>query len=149
MEKNTYFNLIKEKIDINYYYNLGLSPECGAVSMFSGITRNYFENKKVEKLSYSAYSDMVYSEFKKIEEYVRSKWCVSKIIFIHRLGEVEISECSILIVISSNHRIDSLAAVEYSINKLKEYVPIWKKEIYTNNDSKWKENKEFLINNSQ
>ena len=59
MEKNTYFNLIKEKIDINYYYNLGLSPECGAVSMFSGITRNYFENKKVEKLSYSAYSDMV------------------------------------------------------------------------------------------
>ena len=151
MENNTHFNLIYEPIDINKYYNLALSPECGAISMFSGITRNYFENKTVIKLSYEAYEEMVYLELKKIEDYIRTTFNVCKIIFIHRLGEVKVSESSILIIISSNHRADSLKAVEYGINKLKEMIPIWKKETYSEDsggDSEWKENKEFLNSNN-
>ena len=116
--------------------------------MFSGITRNYFEDKNVIELSYEAYSDMTYSEFEKINLEIRQKWNVSKVLIVHRLGIVKVSECSILILISSNHRKDALNSVEYAINRLKEIAPIWKKEIYSSdNENVWKSNKEFLNSN--
>ena len=138
--------LTNNPIDINKCYNSVLDPSCGAVSMFSGITRDYYLDKQVLKLSYTAFDDMVYHQFDKLEEQIRTKWTVNTILIIHRLGDVGISECSVLICISSNHRQDSLEAVDYAINKLKENFPIWKKEIYSDS-SVWKENKEFINNN--
>lgn len=71
----------------------------------------------------------------------RSKWNLVKVAVYHRLGIVPVGECSIIIAISSEHRQDSLHAVEWLINQLKEKAPIWKKEIYSDG-SVWKENKE-------
>lgn len=59
-----------------------------------------------------------------------------------RLGEVPIKEASVIIAISSPHREEAMKATEFSINSLKQSVPIWKKEVYTNNEATWKENKE-------
>ena len=142
-EEKSFFYLQYEAIDINYYYQKVLDEVCGAASMFSGTTRNYFQEKNVIKLEYEAYNEMVFEQLKIIEREIREKWDIEKIVFVHRLGEVKVTESSVFIAISSRHRGDSLESVNYAINKLKEIVPIWKKEHYEDGSS-WKENKEFL-----
>ena len=75
----TYFYLQQEPIDINYYYSKVLDEVCGAVSMFSGTTRNYFKEQNVLKLEYEAYNDMVFEQFKIIESEIREKWQIEKL----------------------------------------------------------------------
>lgn len=142
LNENSSYYLTYDPIDINKYYSMVLDPLCGAVSMFSGTTRNYFSDKNVIKLEYEAYNDMVFEQFRKIEEELREKWNIEKLVFVHRLGEVLVTECSVFIAISSRHRADSLDATNAAIYKLKEIVPIWKKEHYEDGSS-WKENNEF------
>jgi molybdopterin synthase catalytic subunit len=144
LNQNSSYHLIYEPIDINKYYDMVLDEVCGAIAIFSGTTRNYFLEKSVVKLVYEAYNDMVFEQFKVIEDAIREKWQIEKLVFVHRLGEVKVKESSIFIAISSRHRADSLEACEYAINRVKELVPIWKKEHYEDG-SEWKENKEFFI----
>ena len=138
-----HYYLITEPIDFVKFYNLALEPECGAVSIFSGITRNYFVDnnikKNVTKLSYESYDDMVFKQINIIENTIREKWNIKHFIFVHRLGEVPITESSILVIISSSHRQDSLDSLDYAINTIKKTVPIFKKEHYDDNTSIWKE----------
>ncbi|KAK2151277.1 hypothetical protein LSH36_368g00038 [Paralvinella palmiformis] len=128
------------------------SPTSGAISMFIGMTRNNFDGKKVIKLQYEAYTSMAEKELNKICQHIREKWTVEHICIYHRIGqviydivnilEVPVTEASVVIAVSSPHRQESLEAVHYAIDSLKASVPIWKKEIYDEGDSIWKENKE-------
>lgn len=93
-------------------------------------------------MEYEAYEKMALKEMNNICEKIRSKWNLEYIVIYHRLGEVPVSEASVVIAISSPHRKESLKAVEYAIELLKSSVPIWKKEVYDSNESEWKENKE-------
>ncbi|XP_062984734.1 molybdopterin synthase catalytic subunit isoform X1 [Elgaria multicarinata webbii] len=134
--------LNSEKLSADEISELVISPCCGAVSLFIGTTRNHFEGRKVMHLEYEAYAPMAEAELKKICTDIRLKWPAVKHIAIHhRLGSVPISEASVIVAISSPHRAESLAAVQYCINTLKATVPIWKKEVYEE-ESSWKENKE-------
>ena len=139
------YHLTYDKLDINIYYSYVLDPKCGAISMFSGTTRDYFEDKEVFKLEYEAHNEMALNKFSIIEKDIREQWDIEKLIFVHRLGEVEICESSVFIAISSNHRDACIKACEYAINKIKELLPIWKKEYYNDNTKTWKVNKEFSI----
>ena len=145
MEFKKHYYLIEEIIDINKYYNLALDPTCGGITMFSGTTRDYFIDngikKTVTKLSYESYNIMVFNELYKIENEMRKQWNIKNFIFVHRLGEVPITESSIFLVISSSHREDSLQAINYAINQIKKTLPIFKKEHYSDNSSIWKEQK--------
>lgn len=119
------------------------SPSCGAVSVFIGTTRNHFEGKKVVRLEYEAYIPMAEAEIKKICRGIRNRWpAIHHINIHHRLGLVNVTEASVIIAISGPHRNESLEAVKYCIDTLKATVPIWKKEIYDNEEYIWKENKE-------
>jgi molybdopterin synthase catalytic subunit len=118
------------------------SPNAGAISTFMGTTRDNFENKKVVHLEYESYVPMAEKELYKIAQQIRVKWPeVIKVALVHRIGKVEIGEASVIIAISSPHRVDSLEAVHYAIDEIKAVVPIWKKEIYEEGGA-WKENKE-------
>lgn len=129
-------------LSISCAYNYAVESSTGAVSMFIGTTRDSFENKKVTKLSYEAYEPMAMKELKKICEAVRTTFNVHKICVLHRLGEVPIKQASVVVAVSSPHRKESLEAVQILIDTLKEKVPIWKKEIYEDGGSNWKENNE-------
>ncbi|XP_043272710.1 molybdopterin synthase catalytic subunit [Venturia canescens] len=134
--------LHREKLQVEDIIDSVVSPSCGAISTFIGTTRNNFDNKKVLQLEYEAYDSMATKEMAKICKEVRSRWAVKHIAIHHRLGRVPISEASVVIAVSSPHRQESLKAVEYIIDNLKAKVPIWKKEIYENDEPQWKENKE-------
>ncbi|XP_029165372.1 molybdopterin synthase catalytic subunit [Nylanderia fulva] len=137
-----FVKLQHEELNITEIIDLVTYSNCGAISTFIGITRDNFENKEVVKLEYEAYESMALKEMINICTKIREQWNVEGIAIYHRIGEVLISKASIVIAISSPHREESLKAVEYAINALKASVPIWKKEVYKEGETQWKENKE-------
>ncbi|XP_046422745.1 molybdopterin synthase catalytic subunit isoform X1 [Neodiprion fabricii] len=131
-----------EQLNIGDIINLVVAANCGAISTFIGTTRDNFEGKKVVKLEYEAYQPMALKELENVCSKIRSQWDVERIAIYHRLGVVSVTEASVVIAISSSHRQESLQATQFAIDMLKSTVPIWKKEIYDNHKSQWKENKE-------
>mmetsp|Transcript_25789 Transcript_25789/g.36266 ORF Transcript_25789/g.36266 Transcript_25789/m.36266 type:complete len:190 (-) Transcript_25789:571-1140(-) len=145
-----YVEITLDRISIDFAVNYVGSPEAGAISTFSGTTRNNFEGKAVTKLEYEAYTPMAIKEMKKICNKMREKWPLIHIAIIHRIGEVPIGESSVLLAASSAHRTESLEAVHWAIDELKATVPIWKKEFYADGSaSMWKENKECCFTHHQ
>ena len=117
-----------EQLDLKEITDRVSAPDCGAISLFVGTTRDNMNGKEVIKLEYEAYETMALKEMEKICQEIREKWPnVKHIAIVHRLGEVKIEKESIIIAISSAHRKDSLEACAYCIDKVKETVPIWKK----------------------
>ncbi|XP_022904527.2 molybdopterin synthase catalytic subunit [Onthophagus taurus] len=148
-----YLKITAEPLSVADTNSLVLSPDCGAVSMFIGTTRDNFEGKTVVKLEYEAYEDMAFKSLQKICSDMRGKWPqIVNIAIFHRVGEVPVKEASIIIAISSPHREDSLQATQWCIDIVKKTVPIWKKEVYEGGlEPVWKENKEYtppLLNNT-
>lgn len=137
-----YIEITDEILDVNKISHMVTDPSCGAISIFVGITRDNFDGKKVLRLEYEAYKPMAKKKMKEICDSIRKQWEIHNIAMIHKINVVPISEASIVIAISSPHRKESLQAVEYAIDTLKAIVPIWKKEIYADESSSWKENKE-------
>ncbi|PXF48339.1 Molybdopterin synthase catalytic subunit [Gracilariopsis chorda] len=123
-----------------------VSRDCaGGVSLFVGTTRDNFEGKTVVRLEYEAYHSMAIKEMRSLCDTARSKWPqITAIAIMHRLGVVPVREASVIIAVSSPHRIDAIEACHSLIDELKARVPIWKKEVYQQG-SQWKANKEFKV----
>ncbi|TDH65600.1 hypothetical protein CCR75_004948 [Bremia lactucae] len=100
--------------------------------------------KKVVRLEYEGYTSMAVSELHKICATVRKKWPdVVGIAVFHRLGVVEVATASVIVAISSPHRLEALQACAFAIDALKATVPIWKNEQYEGDLKVWKENIEW------
>ncbi|XP_071167209.1 molybdopterin synthase catalytic subunit-like [Mytilus edulis] len=132
----------ENKLDLEKITSTVTSPSCGAVSVFIGTTRDNFDGKRVKTLEYEAYIPMAKKKMSEVCQQIRDKWEVECIAMEHRIGLVPVTEASIIIAISSPHRKESLEAVQYAIDTVKAIVPVWKKEIYEDESSQWKENKE-------
>ena len=109
----------------------------GAVAVFVGIAREFTEGRRVIHLEYEAYPEMALKKMEEIEAEVRKRWEVDDVAMVHRLGSLKIGEASIIIAVSAPHRQAALAACKYAIDKLKEVVPIWKKEVFEEGKSRW------------
>lgn len=130
-------------IDLSKYINYVHALSCGAITTFSGTTRDTFEGKTVLELRYEAYIPMAIRQINSICASARSSWDLNSIAVAHRLGPVPVGETSVFIAISSVHRADALDACKFLIDEIKASVPIWKKEVYADGEI-WKENTEFL-----
>ncbi|RMF83559.1 MAG: MoaD family protein [Nitrospinota bacterium] len=102
----------------------------GAVVTFVGVVRNSFQGKPVHHLQYEAYKEMAEKKLEQIGTEVREKWPVEDMAIFHRVGKLDIGERSVVIVVAAPHRREAFAACEYAIDRLKEIVPIWKKEFW-------------------
>lgn len=137
-----YIKITHDKLQVEEITQKVTDPSTGAVSVFIGTTRDHFNGKKVLKLEYEAYVPMAEKQLNKLCDVIRSKWDVHNIAIHHRLGVVEVEGASVVIAVTSTHRKESLEAVHFAIDELKATVPIWKKEIYEDETTEWKENKE-------
>ncbi|KAF6020057.1 MOCS2 [Bugula neritina] len=137
--------LTHNKISVATHIEAVVLPSCGAISTFIGTTRDNFNDKKVIRLEYECYNSMALKELEKICLQMRNKFeDLGRVCIVHRLGLVPVCEASVFIAVSSPHRAAAIAAAEFCINQVKATVPIWKKEIYEDATSEWKENKEFF-----
>lgn len=105
-------------------------PKAGAVVVFIGMTRDHNEGRNVERLEYEAYAGMAERELEKIARQAREQWPIARLAVVHRTGAVPIGMASVVIAVSSAHRGDAFAAARFTIDRLKEVVPIWKKEFF-------------------
>ena len=119
------------------------SGDCGAIATFLGTTRNNFDGRPVRTLMYEAYAPMAESKMREILREARRAYGVRKACALHRVGEVKIGEASVILAFASPHRKDALNACAWAIDELKRVVPVWKQEVYADEDASWKANKEW------
>src|SRR5438477_2883375 len=105
-----------------------MRPSDGAYVLFEGVVRNHHEGRAVESILYEAYRPMAEKEIGKIVNDCRQRFPDVEIAVMHRLGHLRVGESSIAIVCSSPHRGESFAACRMMIDRVKQTVPIWKKE---------------------
>ncbi len=113
-----------------------LTGAAGAVVTFDGVVREQTKGRAVVTLQYEAYEPMAVKEMRKVGEEIRAQWPdVLHIGIVHRFGELQVKESSVVIVITSPHRNIAFEACHFAINRVKERVPIWKKEIFADGEA--------------
>ena len=106
------------------------TDETGGIAIFVGTVRNQTQGKKVLRLEFEAYPAMAISEMKKIAAQAQKDWSAEKVVIHHRTGSLGIGEIAVIIAIATPHRKAAFEACQFAIDRLKETVPIWKKEIF-------------------
>jgi molybdopterin synthase catalytic subunit len=106
------------------------APADGAVVVFEGIVRNHSRGKETLYLIYEAYENMALAEMREICKEMRRLYQIDRILMLHRLGRLEIGETSILMAVSSAHRVAAFDASRFAIDTFKRTVPIWKQEYF-------------------
>lgn len=124
------FRLVRETIDIQQIVASIQKPEDGAVVVFEGVVRDNSNEKPVRFLEYDAYESMALSKIDEIGSRAKKEFEIRDIAIVHRLGHMEIGECSVAIVVVSAHRGPAFDACRFAIDTIKKIVPIWKKEFY-------------------
>ncbi len=102
----------------------------GAVVTFLGVTRRHSMGKAVLYLEYEAYEPMALKELAKIGREVGSRWGLQDVAIVHRVGRLEIEDVSLVVAVASPHRREAFEACQYVVDRIKETVPIWKKEVF-------------------
>ena len=106
----------------------------GAVASFIGLVRNHNQGRQVSFLDYEAYEPLAVRALTRIADEVSQAWPDTRIGVHHRTGRIEINDSSVIIVAVSPHRANAFAACRYTIERIKQIVPIWKHEHFEGGD---------------
>jgi molybdopterin synthase catalytic subunit len=129
--------LTRDPIDYHALTEWVRSPHCGAVVTFLGTVRDLTGEKITVALDYEAYPGMAEKKLADIEADVRGRWPVGDIVMVHRLGHMDVGEISVAVAVSCPHRADAFVACRHAIDRLKELVPIWKREQWADGSTEW------------
>jgi molybdopterin synthase catalytic subunit len=126
----TWIGLTHEPLPVTEATHWAPTPGSGAVVTFLGVVRDHAEERDgVTGLSYEAYEEEAEARLAAVAARARAEWPeVERIALVHRLGDLELSEASVLVVVSAPHRGAAFDAARFCIDTLKETVPIWKRE---------------------
>ena len=102
----------------------------GAVVTFLGTTRDRTRSRRVLHLEYEAYRPMADAKLQEVSDDIRTRWDIEDVAIIHRLGRLEIGETSLVVAVASPHRAEAFAACQHAVDRVKQMVPIWKKEFF-------------------
>ncbi|MDQ2652543.1 MAG: molybdopterin converting factor subunit 1 [Chloroflexota bacterium] len=127
---SAFYRVQEEPIDARQVEALVGDPGAGAVVTFSGTVRDHGRGQSVSLLEYEAYAPAAERMMAQVGEEIAGRWPVIKVAMVHRTGALPVGEVSVVIAISSAHRDAAFEASRYAIERLKEIVPIWKKEHY-------------------
>ncbi len=108
----------------------------GAVVTFLGTTRDSFEGKRVLTLEYEAFDEMAVKKLEEVRQELLAEFGLDEIAIGHRTGTVGIGEISLVVAVGSPHRKEGFYACHQAVDRIKEVVPIWKKEVYEDG-SRW------------
>jgi molybdopterin synthase catalytic subunit len=120
--------LTDDPIDPHALVERVMRPSDGAYVLFEGVVRNHHEGKTVESIFYDAYRPMAEKEMDAIVREISTRYPDVALAVVHRLGHLVVGDSSIAIVASSPHRAEAFEACRMMIDRIKETVPIWKKE---------------------
>ena len=124
------YQIVSGLIDVAAVTAAVARPSAGATVTFVGTTRDHNDGRRVSRLEYEAYPEMALAEMRRIGETAQQRWPIEKVAIVHRIGVVPLGEASVVIAVSAGHRRDAFEACHFAIDRLKEVVPIWKKEYF-------------------
>jgi MoaE-MoaD fusion protein len=129
-EQSEPFRVTADPLDAAAIEALVASPAAGAVALFVGSVRDHARGRSVERLVYEAYEPAAVAMLAQIGREIEGRWSVERVAIVHRIGSLGVGEASVVIGVSSGHRAEAFDACRYAIERIKEIVPIWKKEHY-------------------
>ena len=129
------YEISKEPIDIQAVIDKVVQREAGAITTFIGTVRELTHGKKTLFLIYEAYEAMAVKKLEQIGTEIEQRWAGSRVAITHRVGRLDITDIAVVIAVSTPHRADSYEANRYAIERIKEIVPIWKKEHWEDGES--------------
>jgi molybdopterin synthase catalytic subunit len=112
-------------------------PAAGATCVFAGTVRNRSEAGDVSGLVYEAWDELAERRLREIAGEMRSTWPVRKVALLHRIGALDVGDTSVVVACSAPHRAEAFEACRQGIERLKQDVPIWKKEALATGDAHW------------
>ena len=121
--------LFSEPLDVGSVVNQVIGPDIGGIVSFVGTVRDTSRGHSIRHLEYEAYPEMVEREIRKITAAAAERWPGTRVAVAHRSGRLEVGEIAVVIAAAAPHRGDAFDAARYTIDTLKEQVPIWKKEV--------------------
>jgi molybdopterin synthase catalytic subunit len=122
------YRISKEPINIQEVIDKVVQREAGAITTFIGTVRELTKGKKTLYLEYEAYEAMAVKKLEQIGTEIEQRWEGSLVAMTHRVGRLDITDVAVVIAVSTPHRADAYEANRYAIERIKEIVPIWKKE---------------------
>jgi molybdopterin synthase catalytic subunit len=131
------FLVTPDPLDSRALYEAVRAGEAGAVVLFHGVARNNSEGRRVVALEYDAYPSMAEKKLREVADEVRVRWPITGIAIHHRTGRLAIGEASLLVAVSAPHRREAFEACHHAVDRIKQVVPIWKKEIWEDGDGAW------------
>jgi molybdopterin converting factor subunit 1 len=125
------FRVTFDPVTLDEVVEMVVRPHTGAVATFAGVVRNVSGGKEVAFLEYEAYEEMAVARMRRVADEARARWSdVVDIAIVQRIGHLKIGEVAVVIAVSSGHRDQGcFEACRYAIDRLKQVVPIWKKEV--------------------
>lgn len=125
-----------QPVDVSECIKKVTRSEAGAISTFIGIAREFTYGKRTLFLEYDAYVPMAVKQLARIGEEIKAEWPNADVAIAHRIGRLDISDVAVAIAVSTPHRDAAFKASRYAIERIKEIVPIWKKE-HWEDGTKW------------
>ncbi len=113
------------------------SNRAGAVCSFLGTVREMTGDRRTASLDYEAYPEMALKTLAELEEEARGRWPILEAALVHRVGHLDLGEISVVVAVSCPHRGQAFEACRWLIDRLKEVVPIWKKEVWADGTEEW------------
>ncbi len=142
------FEVTTQKISVDEVVSRVVSPEIGAVVTFVGTVRGITGERETRYLKYDAYPEMAEETLRQIGDEILKRWAdMARVAIVHRIGNQEVGEISVVIAVASSHRQHAFDAASYAIERIKEIVPIWKKEVYADGEE-WVEGTHYESRNT-
>jgi len=113
------------------------SSAAGAVVLFLGTVREMTGDRQTTALDYDAFAPMARAKLEELLGEARGRWPIVNAAIVHRLGRLELGDISVAVAVSTPHRSEAFEAGRYLIDRLKEIVPIWKKENWADGTTEW------------
>jgi molybdopterin synthase catalytic subunit len=122
--------LTAEPLDARRIEEAVASERAGALVTFQGVVRGLTDGRRTRYLEYEAYPTMALERLEAVRREAEDRWPGVEVAVAHRTGRLEVGEASVIISVSSPHRRAGLEAAAYVIDRIKEHVPIWKREVW-------------------
>lgn len=124
------FRVQSEELDPRSTESQVVHPGAGAIATFIGTVRDHARDRAVTHLEYEAFAPAAELHMAQIGDEIRERWGIDHVAIVHRVGSLAVGEASVVISVASPHRDAAFEACRYAIERIKEIVPIWKKEHY-------------------
>ena len=131
--------LVEAPLSVNGVLDRVRDAGSGAVIVFFGDVRDNFGGRRVQSITYSAYRLMAQDRLARIETELEDEFERARVAIVHRLGDLDVGETSVIIGVSAPHRATAYDASRKALERLKAEVPIWKKEHYADGEESWRE----------